>query len=204
MPEIPPTPSAEPEYPPPPAAPAAPSAPAVPAAAPAAAQPVAAPAGGENPYAVKTPMGRAVLFTILSFVLWTIYWFYKNRRLLDGELADGRDDSTMHTFGLFVPVLGYFIVYWLYRDLSYLRTRYGLPEFSVPGFLVAAILLGPLGYAFVLKYFNEYWDVRTNGAAVDSQVTGGEKAIVGIGIGLFVLYILFFVLIIIAVGVSSS
>ena len=76
-----------------------------------------------NLYAVKYSLGRAWMYSMLSFGLWTAYWFYVTRRLFDGETGRGRDDAILHTLGLYVPVLNVFILYWLYRDLSELRRR---------------------------------------------------------------------------------
>jgi len=151
------------------------------------------PSPKDNPYAVKYPGGRVWLFSIFSFGLYTFYWFYRNRRLLDGEYGD-RDDAVLHTCGLLVPVLGYFITYWLWRDLNELRLRQGLPEFSVAGYLVGTILgLGPIFYSLALGQTNEYWDARTAGHAVDAPVTTEEKVIVGIGAAFFALFMLFFI-----------
>jgi hypothetical protein len=74
-------------------------------------------------YAVRRPLGRVWGFTLLSFGLYGGHWFYVTRRLLDGELALGRDDAALHTVGLVVPVLNFFVVYWLWRDLNALRLR---------------------------------------------------------------------------------
>jgi len=149
-------------------------------------------------------MGRAVLFTILSFGIWTFYWFYRNRKLLDGEYGD-RDDSVLHTCGLLVPVLNFVITYWLWRDLNDLRMRHGLAEFSVAGYLVGTILgLGPVFYGLALGHTNEYWDVRTNGAALDAPVTGGERLIVGIGLAFILLWALILALVIVVVSLSGN
>jgi hypothetical protein len=64
-----------------------------------------------NPHAVKYGLGRAWGYSVLSFGAWPFYWFYGNRRLLDGETARRRDDALLHTLGLCVPVLNGFILY---------------------------------------------------------------------------------------------
>ena len=46
-----------------------------------------------NPYGVKYRVGRAWGFTFLTVGLWLIFWFHRTRRLVDGELAGGRDDA---------------------------------------------------------------------------------------------------------------
>ena len=53
--------------------------------------------------------------------------------------------------GLVVPVLNYFVIYWLWRDLSALRERMGQSGFPAGGYVVGAIFLA---YA-VYKYNND-------------------------------------------------
>ena len=111
-----------------------------------------------NPYAVKYSLGRAWGYSVLSFMLWTGYWFHRTRRLLDGETGRGRDDAMLHTLGLFVPILNAFILYWLYRDLDELRRRAGLSGLPVGGYVVGGIFAGPILYSIALGKVNEYWD----------------------------------------------
>ena len=134
-----------------------------------------------SPWAVKYPLGRAIGYGALSWGLWTFYWFHRNRRLLDGETGRGRDDATLHTLGLLVPVLNAFIVYWVWRDVDELRRRFGLSEFPVVPFVVGAVFLPWLFYCLVLPKVNELWDVRTQGLAVDAETATAEKVILAAG-----------------------
>jgi hypothetical protein len=163
-----------------------------------------APSQPGEAYAVKRGLGRVWGFSILSFGLYGFYWFYVNRKLLDGELGEGRDDATLHTLGLVVPILNYFILYWLWRDLSALRERIGLSGFDAGGYVVGAVFLAPVFYSLVLVKLNEYWDARTQGLATDAPVTTGEKVAVGIGAAFWVLWVLIIVLIIIIAIVAGS
>lgn len=162
---------------------------------PTAAQPQVAGAQLENAdgWAVRRPLGRCWWSAVLSFGIWTVYWFHTYRKLLDAEVGRGRDDAILHTFGLFVPGLNYFIVYWLYRDLNELRSRVGLPPFAVGGYVVAAIFVSPVAYSLANQRLNEYWDVRSQGHVRDAPVTTGEKAVIGVGLAFLAFYILFFV-----------
>ena len=155
-------------------------------------------------YAVKRPVGRTVWFTLASAGGYSYYWFYVTRRQLDGELADGRDDALMHTLGLLVPGLNFFVVWWLWRDLNLLRQRVGLPEFPAGAYLAGSVFLAPVFYCLVLEKLNEYWDVRTQGLAGEAPVTSTEKLIVGVGIALWVLWLLFMAAIVILVIVVSA
>jgi len=157
-----------------------------------------------NPYAVKYSLGRAFGFSALSFGLWTFYWFHRNRTLLDGETGRGRDDATLHTLGLLVPVLNAFIVYWLWRDLDELRRRYGLAEFPVVPFVIGAVFLPWIFYALVLPKVNEFWDVRTAGMAVDAEVSTVEKVLLGVGGALWLLWLLVVVLAVVLAIVGGT
>ena len=140
-------------------------------------------------YAVKRGLGRCIGFSVLSFGAFPFFWLYTHRRLLDAEMGRGRGDAGLHTLGLLVPVLNVFITYWLWRDLAAVRVRVGLPEFPVVPYTVGAIFLAPVFYSLVLPHMNEYWDVRLQGWAREAPVTTAEKVIVGIGIGLWVLWV---------------
>jgi hypothetical protein len=156
-----------------------------------------------NPYGVKYGLGRAWGFSVLSFGAWTGYWLFRQRKLFDGEFAQGRDDAVFHTIGLFVPVLNVFVLYWLYRDFDELRRRAGLGGIPVALYVIGGVFLAPVMYSIALGQVNELWDVRTQGHAVDAPVTTVEKVLIGIGIGIWALYLLAIVLLIaLAIGAS--
>ena len=157
-----------------------------------------------NLYAVKYSLGRAWMYSMLSFGLWTAYWFYVTRRLFDGETGRGRDDAVLHTLGLYVPVLNVFILYWLYRDLSELRRRLGLPEVPVAGYVVGAAFLPPVVYSIALGKVNEFWDARTQGLATEAPTPGVEKAVIAVGAAFWLLFVLFAILLTLLVAFSSS
>ncbi len=160
-----------------------------------------------NPYAVKYSLGRAFGYSLISFGGWTFYWLYVTRRLFDGELGRGRDDALFHTLGFLVPVLNIFVIYWLYRDLDELRLRAGLPGLEVTGYVLGAVVAAPIVYAIALGKFNEYWDVRTQGLATEAPTKGAEKAVVAVGVAIWVLWLLLIILgalLLIFAGESSS
>ena len=155
-------------------------------------------------WAVKRSTGRCWGYAAVSFGLWTLFWFHNYRRLLDAEMGQGRDDAALHTVGLFVPVLNFFIIYWLWRDLDILRRHVGLPAFPVVGYVVGAIFIQPVLYSFANERLNEYWDTRSQGHATEAPVTTNEKIVTGIGAGLFLLYLLFMVLVVVLAIVAGS
>jgi hypothetical protein len=166
------------------------------------------PAGG-NPWAVKYSLGRAVGYAILSFGLWTYWWFYKTRELFNRELGKTDESAVLYTLGLLVPILNFFIIYWLWRDLGQLRVRVGLSETNATLYLILLIVgifipfLPIIVYILVLNEVNEYWDVRSQGAATDAPFEGGEKVLVFIGVGLWILFIFIWILVIVVVVANN-
>ena len=141
-----------------------------------------------NPYGVRYGLGRAWGFTALSFGLWLVFWFHRTRKLLDGELARGRDDALVHSIGLVVPVWNIFVLYWLYRDLDELRRWNGLPGLEVALYTIGGALAPLVTYSMALGKFNELWDRRTHGLAVEAPVTRGQKAVLAAGAVLWLLW----------------
>ncbi len=152
-------------------------------------QPTTSPAApGGEPLAIKRSVIRVLGFGVLSFGLYTFYWFYATRKEVSRELGTD-DDAALQTAGLLVPVLNWVITYWLWRDINRLRARVGLPEFSIPLYLVLSILgLMVIFYALVVSHLNEYWDQRTGGRATDTVITRNEKLVVAAGALLWVLW----------------
>lgn|SRR5829696_178540 len=173
-------------------------------------QPAAVQGTADPHYGHKWPMGRAWGFFILSFGLWGFYWFYTTRKEIDQELGGYRDDALLHTLGLLVPILNFFVIYWLWRDISLLCERSGVGEFSPGGYLAGLIVLSfvglgaPIFYTLVLSKLNDYWDRRAGGNAPVRPVATAEKVVVGIGVALLLLYLLFIVIILIAAAASSN
>lgn len=147
---------------------------------------------------VKRSMGRCWGFTLLSFGIYGPYWVYVTRKLLDAELQHGRDDAAFHTVGMFVPVLNFFVTYWIWRDIDRLRQALGLPRFEVGVFVGLTVIGGaPVTYSLVLNKLNEYWDHRSQGWATDAPVTTGEKIVVIAGAVFWLTFVGAFLLVLI-------
>ena len=165
---------APPSVPPPPArgsqAPGAP--PPAPWAQPPAAVPAVGPAAGE--LAIKRSVLRCAVASILSFGVYSFWWFYQYRRRISAELGKA-DDAALHTVGLVVPFLNFYLIYLLWNDVSDARVRVGLSEIPAVAYVIGAIFIAPVFYAIVNAQLNEYWDRRTGGRAIDAPWTAGEK-----------------------------
>jgi hypothetical protein len=169
----------------------------------------APPTGAAGPvvgeFAIKRGVGRVIGFTLLSPFIYPYYWFFVVRKQLNGELAS-TDDAGLYTAGLLVPILNIIIIYWLWRDIDALRRRVGLPEFNVILWLVLSAFVpfaALVFYPMVVNRLNEYWDVRTQGAAVTAPVTSGEKVAVGIGAAFWVLFLVIIVATIVIAATSG-
>jgi hypothetical protein len=150
-------------------------------------------------------VGRVIGFSILSFGLYTYYWFFVTRKQLNAELGS-TDDAGLYTAGLLVPVLNIVITYWLWRDIVLLRQRVGLPDFNVVLWIVVSMFVpfaALIVYPMVVNRLNEYWDVRTGGAAVTAPVTSGEKIVLGVGVAFWVIFLLIIAVAIIAALASN-
>jgi len=166
----------------------------------------APPQTAENAWAIKTPVGRAILLMVASFGLWGYWWFYDTRDKVNRELGKTDESALLYTFGLLVPILNIFIIYWLWRDISDLRVRMGMEEIPVVLYLVLSFIpfVALYTYPAVLVATNEYWDRRSNGAATESRVTGPQLWLTLAGAAVWVLYVLVIVIAIVAAAASSS
>ena len=180
--------------PPAPAAPPAPGAPsappgqpvppgaAAPPAPPASTAAAVGPAAGE--LAIKRSFVRCAVALILSFGVYSFYWFFQYRKRMNAELGKN-DDAGLHTAGMLVPFLNWYLIYLLWKDISDARVRIGLSEIPVIPYVIGAIFIAPVFYGLVNANLNEYWDRRTGGQAVDAPWTGGEKLAVIVPLVLF-------------------
>ncbi len=140
--------------------------------------------------AVKRSVVRVIVLSILSVGLYGFYWFYVTRQQVTEEVG-GNDAVGLQTVGLLVPILNWFIIYWLWRDINKLRTKETGQSFPVGLFLVLSILFGIAAiviYPLVVSYLNEYWDKKTGGQATNAPVSGGEIAVVVVGLLLAVVW----------------
>ncbi|MGI8595454.1 MAG: hypothetical protein ACR2ML_14025, partial [Solirubrobacteraceae bacterium] len=173
-------------------APAYAQSPAAPPGAPAATGPSA------SAFELKRPVGRQVVLYAMSFGLWGYYWFYDTRKKLNGEMGKP-DDAGVKTACMLIPIYNIFLIYQLWDDLNTVRTHnYRLPELNVAVLLVVSIVPFGVFWTFpqVANALNEYWDHRTQGQAMEAPVTGVEKVLACVGLGLLALYLVFLILII--------
>jgi len=148
------------------------------------------PTVGPEDMAVRRSYLRVVGFSVLSLGLYVVYWFYVTRKQLSRELGTN-DRAGLQTAGNFVPILNYFIAHWLWRDISLLRQRVGLPGFDVAPYTAGNVVGSLFGlhyvvYLLIQEKLNNYYDRSRGGRAPDARFTAGEIAIVVIPLVLFV------------------
>ena len=161
----------------PPEVSAAPPAAAPPASGPAArARPAPAPGLPVGEMAIKRGVVRCLVCSIVSLGVYGFFWFHQYRRRVSAEL--GRtDDAGLHTAGLLVPFLNYYIAYLLWRDIGTARRRVGLSDIPAFGYALASVVAAPIVYCIVASRLNEYWDRRTGGAATGAPFTAAERLV---------------------------
>ena len=145
-------------------------------AAPAAARPAPVPGLPVGEMAIKRGVARCVACSIVSLGVYCFFWFHQYRRRVSAEL--GRtDDAGLHTAGLLVPFLNFYIAHLLWRDIGTARRRVGLSDIPAFGYTLASVVAAPVVYCIVASRLNEYWDRRTGGAATDAPFTPAEKVV---------------------------
>lgn len=80
-------------------------------------------------------LGKQVLFSIVTFGLYTIYWYH----LVHKQLADGTDanfDPTFRTIGLFIPFYNFVVLWKTSNDCEAVTDQDGVMLFLL--FLVFA------------------------------------------------------------------
>ena len=160
--------------------------------------PAVGPAAGE--LAIKRSLIRCALATVLSFGVYSFWWFYQYRRRVSAELGKA-DDAGLHTAGLLVPFLNYYIIYLLWNDISDARVRVGLSDVPAVAYVIGSIFVAPIFYGIVNAELNEYWDRRTGGRAIEAPWTAGEKLATLLPPAAFVGFLL---LLVVIAGLAAS
>lgn len=185
---------------------------------------VTTPTGGE---AVKRSVVRTLGFSVLSFI-YGYYWFYVTRTQLDKEAGSDRTfemSPTSQLVLLIIPIVNivavFVFAYGMLNDVDRLRKKVGLEGIPVWVYLsapVAASLLswipvigwilaftGLVVFGLYVSKLNEYYDKRSAGKAVDVPVSGGEIAVVVIGLILQILFFAFlFGALLVLIGLSNG
>jgi hypothetical protein len=146
---------------------------------------VSTPASDRAPLPLKRSVLRCVLCSVASLGVYCFFWFHQYRRRVSAEL--GRtDDAGLHTAGLLVPGLNYYLAYLLWRDIGEARRRVSLSDVPAGAYVAVSIFAAPVVFCLMASSLNEYWDRRTDGAATDAPFTSAERAVTFIPLAVFV------------------
>ncbi|MSO48265.1 MAG: hypothetical protein EXQ67_09335 [Thermoleophilia bacterium] len=83
---------------------------------------VANPIGGEL---TVFPWWQVIIFSIISYGVWTLYWFYCTRKQVSGLVETNRDDPGTQTFGYLVPIWQVWVVRDMWRDIDGVAQKAG-------------------------------------------------------------------------------
>lgn len=124
------------------------------------------------------PLWHFVLLSIITFGLYHAYWFYRNLRYL--EVYKGLEISPiMRTVGIYIPILGFFILYDLLFELRNFARDGGVDRLYTPGeiffgylismglyrflpdpYWIIGLLSATMALAIVQRTLNLFWEVR--------------------------------------------
>jgi len=128
-------------------------------------------------YSKAIPIRRFYLLFILTFGLYSIYWFYKQSSYLRDEF--GKDGSVgLRTLAFaIIPIANIFVFYELLKDMKQLIEEKGLNTYS-PGINTLIFLFVPyLGmwvFINVQESFNEFWKTHEPELPVRRDFNNGE------------------------------
>ena len=159
-----------------------------------------------NEYSNVESTGKLALFTVLTTGLYFIYWSYRNWSQLKAH-KNLDINPALRTVGLFIPLVNIYFTGTLIRDIRDYANEAGIKTFSlglVLGMWVIFFYLGnrlafysnPLTaliswvliicliipYSMVQDTLNEYWIKEQGDSLPKKGLTGGEIAVLIIGI----------------------
>jgi hypothetical protein len=71
------------------------------------------------------PWWQVIVFSIISYGVWTFYWFYCTRKQVSGLVETNRDDPGIQTFGYMVPIWQVWVVRDMWRDINGVAQKAG-------------------------------------------------------------------------------
>lgn len=71
------------------------------------------------------PWWQVIIFSIISYGVWTLYWFYCTRKQVSGLVETNRDDPGIQTFGWLVPIWQVWVVRDMWRDIDGVAQKAG-------------------------------------------------------------------------------
>jgi len=121
---------------------------------------------------IKKGWLRVLLLSIFSLGFYQIYWYYTTSKLVKHFLKEDYSPG-WRTVGLFVPILSWFMIYYLIDDISRLQEEADIESLISPGWmLVLAIFTkGSIYPAVTQNEFDQYLDIKTGNGASFSRIS---------------------------------
>lgn len=99
------------------------------------------------------PLWHFVLLSIITFGLYHVYWFYRNFKYLK-VYKNLEISPIMRTVGLYIPILGFFILYDILFKLRDFARDGGVYRLYTPGEIFVGYLISMALYKFLS---DPYW-----------------------------------------------
>lgn len=121
---------------------------------------------------IKKGWLRVFLFSVFSLGFYQIYWYYITSKLVK-DLSKEDYSPGWRTVGLFVPILCWFMIYYLVDDISRLQEGADVESLISPGWmLVLAIFTKDFIYpAITQNELDQYLDAKTGNRASVSRIS---------------------------------
>lgn len=137
---------------------------------------------------IKRSVLRVIGLSLITSGLYNFYWFFVTKNQLKRELKNEQHVG-WQTVGLVVPILNWFVIYWLYRDINRSRVTQKLGEFPAVWYVVIPIIL--IALAFLIGAGAIVSIIGAIGSAANNQ-NDAALGLAGAGVitGLFAILIL--------------
>lgn len=163
--------------------------------------PEAAFGGGVTAGGPKVIRGVGTCFgwLLLSFGLWGFAWIHNT--LSEIGNATGKDtQATLKTVLYIVPIVNWFVLYFTWKDVSEFSEGTGEGGFSPLLYVLLSLI--PIVNIFIFisvqGKLNAAWMRASNGTAQSAELGTLDKVLIGIGAAFWALYILIFLIAVVA------
>lgn len=164
------------------------------------------PPGTANPAVIRSP-GRCFALLFFSFGLWQFAWIYHTTKEVTPRVRQSSTSPGARAALYLIPIYNLVLLYQIWDEVADYCRRARAQDFNVVLFFVLSLLI-PFAACFtfpmVQSRMNDAHRAATNGAATNAPMETIDWVFVGIGIAFFALYILLFIVLIIAAGTSST
>jgi hypothetical protein len=157
--------------------------------------------------AVVRSVGRCILLLIASGGLWGFAWMYHTTKEVSNKVNNPAPSPAFRTVMMIIPIANLVMLYLSWKDIEEYCKRARSESFPMVLFFLLTILLSIpalFTYPIVQSRMNQAHMAATNGQATKAPMQTIDWVFVGIGLAFWALYVLFFIILIIAAGTSST